>query len=130
MKRRNKVFQIDPISRTPIYEQLIGQIEKFIMSGVLRSGDQLPSVRSLSISLSVNPNTIQKAYNELDIKKIITSVQGKGCFISENALDIIYASRASNLGELQKTLTEYALAGISKQDILDMVERAYENTEN
>ncbi len=121
------MFQIDAMSRTPIYEQLIEQTEKFIMSGVLRSGDQLPSVRSLSISLSVNPNTIQKAYNELDIKKIITSVQGKGCFVSPEALDIIYKARAANLGALKKTIAEYALAGIDRQSIIDIVESAYES---
>jgi len=121
------MFQIDAMSRKPIYEQLIEQIEKFIISGVLSGGDQLPSVRSLSLTLSVNPNTIQKAYNELDIKGIITSVQGKGCFISNDAVTKLCMTRASNLGELKKTISEYAMAGIDKETIINIVESAYKS---
>ncbi len=121
------MFQIDLVSRTPIYEQLIEQIEKFIMKEILKPGDQLPSVRSLSLSLSVNPNTIQKAFNELDLKKIITSVHGKGCFISADAKMLLYRQRAQNLGELHSTLVEYALAGIDKRSIIDIVDSAYES---
>ena len=53
------------MSRTPIYEQLVDQFEKFILTGALLPGSQIPSVRSLSIQLSINPNTVQKAYSEL-----------------------------------------------------------------
>ena len=60
------MFQIDALSRTPVYLQLVEQTERLILSGVLTPGQQMPSVRNLSIALSVNPNTIQKAYSELD----------------------------------------------------------------
>ena len=73
------MLYIDVMSRTPVYEQIITQIEKLIGAGIMKEGEQLPSVRSLSIQLSVNPNTIQKAYGELDAKGIIGSVPGKGC---------------------------------------------------
>ena len=65
------MFMIDPMSRQPVYEQIIRQMERFILSGMLAPGDQLPSVRSLSLELSINPNTIQKAYSELDVRGII-----------------------------------------------------------
>ena len=68
------MFMIDPMSRQPVYEQIIRQMERFILSGMLAPGDQLPSVRSLSLELSINPNTIQKAYSELDVRGIIYSV--------------------------------------------------------
>ena len=76
------MFQIDNMSRTPVYEQIITQVEKFILGRLLSAGDQLPSVRSLSVELSVNPNTIQKAYGELDVRGIVTTVPGRGCFVS------------------------------------------------
>ena len=72
------MFQIDIMSRIPVYEQLIRQTEKFILLGVLREGTKLPSVRQLSAELSINPNTIQKAFTELDRRGIIFSVKGTG----------------------------------------------------
>ena len=60
------MFEINAMSRSPVYEQLIEQVERYILLGLLREGDQLPSVRALSGELSINPNTIQKAYGELD----------------------------------------------------------------
>lgn len=74
------MFQIDIMSRIPVYEQLIRQTEKFILLGVLKEGDKLPSVRQLSAELSINPNTIQKAFTELDRRGIIFSVNGRGEF--------------------------------------------------
>ena len=83
------MFQIDSLSRQPVYEQLIEQMERFILLGLLRAGDQLPSVRSLSVELSINPNTIQKAYGELDSRGLIYSIPGIGCFVTENAVEIL-----------------------------------------
>ena len=62
---------IDSMSRQPVYEQIVDQVEQMILSGLMRPGEQLPSVRSLSLELSINPNTIQKAYAELDGRGII-----------------------------------------------------------
>ena len=59
------MYQIDVMSRTPVYEQIIRQTEDFILKGIVNAGDKMPSVRSLSVELSVNPNTIQKAISEL-----------------------------------------------------------------
>ena len=56
------MFSIDIMSRQPVYEQLIAQIEHFVLIGILKSNDKIPSVRSLAVDLSINPNTIQKAY--------------------------------------------------------------------
>ena len=72
------MFQIDALSRVPVYEQLVDQMEKLVLSGLLKAGDPMPSVRSLSLDLLINPNTIQKAYSELDRRGILMSVPGKG----------------------------------------------------
>ena len=75
------MFVIDVMSRVPVYEQIINQVEEQIMTGILKEGDKMPSVRSLSVKLSTNPNTIQKAYSELDRRQMIVTVPGKGSFI-------------------------------------------------
>ena len=72
------MFVIDVMSRVPVYEQIINQVEEQIMTGILKEGDKMPSVRSLSVKLSTNPTTIQKAYSELDRRQMIVTVPGKG----------------------------------------------------
>lgn len=119
------MFQIDVMSRIPVYEQIIKQIEFFILAGLLKKNDQLPSVRSLSMELSINPNTIQKAYSELDRRGLIYSVPGKGCFVSEKSYSLLSESKRGRVDELEALLTELAFAGISKEQILEVVERAY-----
>ncbi len=119
------MYFIEPLSRTPVYEQLIEQIERYILAGILKPNEQLPSVRTMSVSLAVNPNTIQKAYSELDSKKIIFSVPGKGCFISENAIEIIGNFKRLKLNELSNTLTELKLANITKEEILALIDSVY-----
>lgn len=71
------MFQIDPMSREPVYEQIIQQVQQFILTDVLQPGGQIPSVRSVSMTNSINPRTILKAYTELDAKGLIQSVPGK-----------------------------------------------------
>ncbi len=119
------MYFIEPLSRTPVYEQLTEQIERYILAGILKPNEQLPSVRTMSVSLAVNPNTIQKAYSELDSKKIIFSVPGKGCFISENAIEIIGNFKRLKLNELSNTLTELKLANITKEEILALIDSVY-----
>ena len=83
------MIAIDPMSRKPIYDQLVEKIKQLILSDVYPSDCQLPSVRSLSCRLSVNPNTIQKAYTTLCNAGITYSVAGKGCFVSPRAKEIL-----------------------------------------
>lgn len=119
------MFRIDGMSRTPVYEQIIEQIEKMVSLGIISPGDQLPSVRSLSIELSVNPNTIQKAYSELDTRGIVHSVPGKGCFVSERAADFIAMAGRRKIGELTEEIRSLALSGVTKEEILRAVEEAF-----
>ncbi len=119
------MFLIDSMSRQPVYEQLIEQLERFVLTGILKPGDQIPSVRSLSMELSINPNTIQKAYSELDSRGLIYSVPGRGCFISENALPLISEAKRGKLTVLDTLLEELALAGIEESVITARVRAAY-----
>ncbi len=119
------MYQIDVMSRIPVYEQIVEQTEKFILAGVLCAGDKIPSVRSLSVELSVNPNTIQKAVAELDRRGLIFSVPGKGSFVSERARDALTAAKRGNLGVMRDKLREFKMAGIDKSEVLEVVEEVY-----
>lgn len=120
------MFSIDHMSRRPVYEQLIDQVETFILKGILSPGDQMPSVRSLSLELSVNPNTVQKSYSELDLRGIIHSVPGKGCFVSDEALIAIEAKKRAWLGEFRDKIEELKLAGITKEELDLIIDQIYE----
>jgi GntR family transcriptional regulator len=78
------LFQVDFKSGTPVYLQLVDQIRYAAASGALKSGEPLPPIRTLAEQLRVNRNTVAKAYAELESQGVIQTLQGKGCFLSEN----------------------------------------------
>ncbi|ELK47492.1 GntR family transcriptional regulator [Halobacillus sp. BAB-2008] len=75
------MFELDVRSRKPIYEQLVEKLKQLIIRGVLKGDEKLPSVRELAQQLTINPNTIQKAYRELESQGYIYSLKGKGSFV-------------------------------------------------
>ena len=111
------MFQIDPLNRTPVYEQLIRQTERFVLTGIFKPLDQVPSVRALSVELGVNPNTIQKAYSQMEATGILQSVPGRGRFVTENAKEIIGRQKREQLDLLRERMKEFAEAGITPDDI-------------
>ena len=119
------MFQIDPMSRTPIYEQIIEQTEKFILTGAISPGDQIPSVRSVSVQLSVNPVTILKAYTDLSNRGLIQSVPGRGYFVCSDAREKLSEGKASLLSEVSALASELALAGIPMETVIKKIEEAY-----
>ena len=123
------MFVVDVMSRVPVYEQIIKQVEEQVLTGILKEGDKLPSVRSLSVKLSINPNTIQKAYTELDRRQLIITVPGKGSFISEKAIEVVGENSREKMTELNKIIRELALAGVTKEEIINNIEEVFNNTE-
>ena len=119
------MFTIDVMSRVPVYEQLIKQVEDQVLKGIMKEGDKMPSVRSLSMELSTNPNTFQKAYMELDRRGILVSVSGKGFFISAEALKTVGNQSKEKLSDLKEIVRKLAYAGVSKSEITDMIEEVY-----
>ncbi len=117
---------IDAMSRQPVYSQIIDQIEQMVLTGLIRPGEQLPSVRSLSLELSLNPNTVQKAYAELDSQGILYTIPGRGCYISENAPAIIAEARRSRLGEVEALVRELRQVGVPLEEVIACVYRAYD----
>ena len=119
---------IDKFSRKPIYEQIVEGIERDIVMGILREREQLPSIRELSSILGVNPNTIQKAFGELDRNGIIVSGQGRGCFVADKAAEKIKEKLSERITDIESIAVELARAGIEEEKLLDAVRRAYRNT--
>ena len=112
------MYRIDLLSRVPIYEQIISQTEKYIITGVLKPGDALPSVRGLSLSLHANPNTVQRAFTELERRGLISTFQGKGCFIRPDAKDVLSDKARQRLGEVKELCQELIAAGVSRDEII------------
>jgi len=119
------MIMIDLMSRVPIYEQIIEQLETFVLKGILDVGDQIPSVRNLSIQLSINPNTIQKAYSELVRTGIIDTVPGRGSFIAKEAKANLRNLQGNQLKELSNIVEKLALAGISKEEIIESINKVF-----
>lgn len=120
---------IDKFSRKPIYEQIVEGIEYEIITGNLKARDQLPSIRELSAAHAVNPNTIQKAFLELDRAGVIISNQGRGCFVSDDAMEKIRERLRPRLAELENLAGELFRAGITREEVLRAVENAFSANE-
>ncbi|MCL4522021.1 MAG: GntR family transcriptional regulator [Firmicutes bacterium] len=76
-------FRVNPQSSVPIYQQVIQGIRQGVAQGVVQAGDRLPSVRDLAVEMTLNPNTIAKAYRELERQRVITVIQGRGTYIAD-----------------------------------------------
>lgn len=118
------MFQLDYKSGVPICDQIVNAFIRMKALKILDGGQQLPSVRSLAIDLSVNPNTIQKAYSQLESMGIIYSVKGKGSFMSEDAsadLAVIKAAKENFSAAVSKARE----MGLTKSDVIEIVDEEY-----
>lgn len=119
------VIEVDLHSRKPIYEQLVENITTLVMRGVLKSDDQVPSVRQLAVELAVNPNTVQKAFTELERRGVLYSVAGKGRFVN-GELDGLRAVQNEKLAEeLTILLVKMKTFGVSRAQIEATVSSVY-----
>ncbi|WP_054938944.1 GntR family transcriptional regulator [Paenibacillus ihuae] len=123
------MFELDVRSRKPIYEQLTGKIKEMIMHGILRVDEQLPSVRTLSSQLTVNPNTIQKAYRELEREEYIYSLPGKGSFVAPLRQERSESKRAELRGELLRLMAEAVYLGFTENEISTLYHQVLEQRE-
>ena len=98
------MIHLDYRDTRPIYEQVRDGLRKLMVTGMLRPGDKLPSVRALAVELAINPNTIQRAYSQLEAEGYILSVSGKGTFVAE--LQDQNAVRRAELEEKVRPLRE------------------------
>lgn len=113
-------FKLDPKSGVPFYRQIIDQIRYGIARGSLEVGEQLPTVRALAVQLKVNLNTVNKAYKELEIKKILETQQGSGTFISSLQVKIPEKERQGKIESICDEFTNIASSyGLSIEDLMN-----------
>ena len=108
----------------PIYEQVKDGLRRLVVTGALQAGDRLPSVRSLASSLAINPNTIQRAYQELERQGFIYSVKGKGSFVSENG-PMREAKRKEIFADLKCLVEEARCVGVGMLEFQEQVIQFY-----
>lgn len=118
------MFDLDFRSRKPIYEQLVEKFKELIIHEVLKKDEKLPSVRSLAQELTVNPNTIQKAYRELERQGYIFSVKGKGNFVNALSDQINHEELEKVKQQLKKKMSEAFYLGMSKEEMVALMEEA------
>lgn len=123
------MITIDYKDKRPIYEQIIEKVRLLILRGVLKKDDALPSVRSLALELSINPNTIQKAYQELERMGYIYSVKGRGSFIKDSEV-VVEQVVEEVKEEIRALILKARDAGIDLEALLAMVKQAAEDSED
>ncbi|TCO75241.1 GntR family transcriptional regulator [Marinisporobacter balticus] len=119
------MFQIDLTSRKPIYEQVMDKFKQLIIKEILSADEKIPSVRELATQLTINPNTIQKSYRELERQGYIYSVRGRGNFVS-NKIKKVDEEKLNKLKQqVQNSLSELIYLGIEKEELIELIEKTY-----
>ncbi|UAL51399.1 MULTISPECIES: GntR family transcriptional regulator [Metabacillus] len=117
------MIQIDPRSSTAIYEQIIQQMKELCLKGIVKPGEKLPSVRELSTMIIANPNTVSKAYKELEREGIIETLRGRGTFVSENAQITLDQGKMEMIKEqLKPLIVDAVYAGVDIEIIHKWIE--------
>lgn len=117
-------FALDLRSGVPVYRQIIDQVRGGVASGSLSAGDQLPTVRQLAVDLEINPNTVMRAYRELELGGLIETHQGTGTFIGDKRVERKSAERERQLGQMVGELA--ARAGAAGFTVEELIERLRE----
>lgn len=116
-------FTIDLHTGVPVYRQLVDQVRGAIAAGSLSAGDQLPTVRQLAVDLAINPNTVMRAYRELELGGLLETQQGTGTFISDKKLEKKSAERERQLGQIVSDFAARAgAAGFNLEELIDRLQ--------
>ncbi|OPL17805.1 MAG: hypothetical protein AVO35_07970 [Candidatus Aegiribacteria sp. MLS_C] len=113
------MYRIDQRSSVPVYEQLIRQIERSILSGELKDGSRLPSIRELASSLRINPNTVAKSYRQLEVEGLVRSRKGLGIFVSTDEVDLDGSRRRYFVQLTEEYLRKARSLGLDDDEILE-----------
>jgi len=122
------VFSVDPHSGVPLYLQLIDQVKRGVVLGTLAPGEQLPTVKALAVDLTVNPNTVARAYRELERDRVIETSPGRGSFVRSGGTPL-EAKRAVEdvaAGVIAEAVRESRALGLDRQELRALFERALE----
>jgi GntR family transcriptional regulator len=124
-------FLVDVSSAVPLYAQIVGQVRAGVASGLLKSGDPLPSVRQLASELRINPNTVVQAYRELEREGFTIAQRGQGTFIAELPEDRRHDERARVARELvERLLAEAVRVGLQRAEVRAALDEVFEGLAN
>ena len=115
------MFQLHHKDPRPIYEQIKEKVKELIISGVLKEDEKIPSVRELASTLTINPNTIQKAYRELELEGYIYSQRAKGSFVAPKKEVVKRSDTEELLSEFESLVTKMKFLGISYEEMLEII---------
>ena len=122
------MFSVDTRSKQPIYRQIMDQIVLLVSTGVLDTGEQLPSIRDLATSLGINPNTVARAYSELEQRGVIDTIPKKGAFVAD--ISLTKEIKADARIQLADFFINYRKLGLSADEIRSLAEEAFSHAEN
>ncbi len=117
------LINLDYQARTPIYEQIVSTIERYVALGVIKPGEQIPSIRELAANLGINPNTVKKAYDILENKKVITSLSTKGTFISKQIDKVLDNRKTEEIKKFKEQIELLKSLGIDKEQIIKLIDK-------
>src|SRR5437762_13565410 len=120
---RSFQFRLDPHSGVPVYRQIIDQVIGGMAASALNGGDQLPTVRQMAVELSINPNTVIRAYRELEIRGVLETEQGTGTFISNQEVRLDTAERQRSLNQLiGDFMARAGSAGFTAEELIEQLQ--------
>jgi len=124
---RRFAFKLDLRSGVPVYRQIIDQVLGGIAAGSLKAGDQLPTVRQLAVDLSINPNTVVRAYRELEIRGVLATQQGTGTFLTDQKAQPNELERRRRIAQLAgEMLARAGAQGIALGELVDYLSELHE----
>ncbi len=124
------LITVDLRDRKQLYEQLVDNVKNLILMGELSPDEKLPSVRSLARELGINPNTIQKAYAELERQGVIITLPGRGSVVTSKTDDLMEKQKQKLLDELSSIANQAAEIGISKSEFAEMAASVWVQKDN
>ena len=117
------MINLDYQIRTPIYEQIVNDIEKYVALGILKEKVQIPSIREMASNLGINPNTVKKSYDILENRGIITTISTKGTFISSDTKKATDDKINKEIEVIKKKIDELTKMGISYDEIIERIKK-------
>jgi len=120
------MIQLDFSDNRPLYEQICDKIKFLIIRGVLKPDQKIPSVRELAQTLTINPNTIQKSYKELEVEGFIYSIRGKGSFVSPLDCQTDPIKKQELLEKFKKVVLELKHQNVSQEELVYHLEEVYQ----
>lgn len=124
---RGLIMNINFDASKPIYEQIIDQIKQMLVRGELNPGDKLPSQRDMAKKIEVNPNTIQRAYREMETLELVETQRGRGTFIKEDKNMVLEIKKEMARNATFRFLQEMTAIGFSTEEIINLVEKGLIN---